>query len=112
MHQGLWLALGLSVGAAGCGRDPCDRVSPCANDPKQTTSSRSACLAAEQATKTSLCFNETSNYALCFNDHLVCGADGKTDPQATTMKATTLCSTQLAAFTACCHANPDSAACK
>jgi hypothetical protein len=102
----------LAIAAAGCGRDPCDRVSPCANDPASTKDSRNACKTAEKATQTSLCFNETTNYALCFNDNLVCGADGKSDLKATGMKATTICSTQLAAFTSCCNTNPGSAACQ
>ncbi len=102
----------VALALAGCGKDPCDHTSPCANDPKPSKDSIAACKKAEQASQNSLCFTETSSYASCFNDILVCGADGKADLKATGTKATTLCAAQLTAFTNCCNTNPASAACQ
>lgn len=106
-----WLTLTLALGATGCGKDVCDRISPCPKDPVQTGADRSACKKTEQAASGSLCFNETISYAGCFNDNLVCGADGTADTRATTTRATAICSTQLAAFNNCCNNNPAAVAC-
>ena len=101
-----------ALGAAGCAKDICDRVSPCPKDPLQTQADRAACKKTEQAAKSTPCFNETLAYATCFNDHVVCGADGTIDTAATQSKAQTICSTQFDKFNACCSANPSSASCQ
>lgn len=102
----------LVLAVVGCGQDVCDRASPCPKDPVKTQAVKDACKVSEAAAKGSPCYAETVAYANCYLDSLVCGADGTTDPTASSARRTSDCGTLGTRLTTCCSGNQTSAACK
>jgi hypothetical protein len=75
----------------------CDQKSPCPNDPAPAPQNIAACNDA----KNGKCASQYIAYGQCMLAAQKCGADGKTDWNATLSALSTTCKSQADAFTAC-----------
>lgn len=108
----LWIGVALAVVLAACGGgSPCEKKSPCPNDPAKTPDEITSCKNTLNANMNSACYNEVLALASCFTDQTVCGSDGKIDGINTLTKFSNNCGSQNTAAKACCDKNPTASAC-
>lgn len=101
----------MTVGMMACGADPCSKSSPCRNDTQATLAQREQCRANNSAFASSPCFSEAIAALNCESDNVICGGDGRTDRDLTSIRVQNSCRSQLAELLACCTRNSTSAVC-
>ena len=109
----IWITLALALSLVSCGPgSPCDRSSPCPNDPKTSDADKQSCRNNLNANMNSPCYSESVSLLNCWLDQTVCGSDGKTDGLNTLTKISNNCSKQSSAQATCCQNNASASACQ